>query len=956
MGPSEKELSQMLSVIGVNSLDQLIEETIPENIRMKEALSLPQALSEYDYLKMLKQIAAKNKVHNNYIGLGYYNPIIPPVILRNLFHNPGWYTPYTPYQAEIAQGRLEALLNFQTMIADLTAMPLANASLLDEATAAAEAMSMFFSAKNKRAKGDKIARQFLVSTAVFPQTLDVLKARAEPLEIEIVLTDTFEITDKTFGMFLQYPDANGNVQDYSELVGQAKTKGIYTVVAASLMSLALLKPPGEWGVDVVVGNSQQFGVPLGFGGPHAAFFATHDKFKRLMPGRIIGVSIDANGNQALRMALQTREQHIRRDKATSNICTAQALLAVMASMYAVYHGPDNIKKIAERIHHHTVVLENALSSMGMHALNDHFFDTLQFELKAASIDQLQKLSDKAGMNFYYPNATTVQISMDETVDYPALVDIVNVFSQLNEQASVSVDTLTEQYAAVSTRIPQALQRTSSYLTHPVFNSHHSESQMMRYLKKLENKDLSLVHSMISLGSCTMKLNAAVEMIPVSWPEFSAIHPFAPEDQTQGYAQIIEELEEYLCEITGFDACSLMSNSGAQGEYSGLLSIRAYHQSRGDHHRNIVLIPSSAHGTNPASAVLAGMKVVVTKCDDEGNLDYNDLVEKAILHQDNLSALMVTYPSTHGVFEANIQEVCALVHKYGGKVYMDGANMNAQVGLTTPGIIGADVCHLNLHKTFAIPHGGGGPGMGPICVNDSLAPFLPKHTFRKVGGAQGTSAISAAPWGSASILLISYGYIRLLGQMGCTLATKIAILNANYIKARLESKFEVLYKGEQGRAAHELILDLRNFKSLGVSAEDIAKRLMDFGFHAPTLSFPVGGTIMIEPTESEDKAELDRFCDAMIQIRKEIDEIANGSADAENNVLMHAPHTQEVVISDQWDRPYSREKAVYPLPFVRQNKFWPQIGRINNAHGDKNLICSCPSVESYDTLELQRKKL
>ncbi len=951
MGPSEKELSQMLSVIGVDSLDQLINETIPEKIRMKEDLDLPKALSEYDYLKMLKQVAAQNKVYKNYIGLGYYNPIIPPVILRNLFHNPGWYTPYTPYQAEIAQGRLEALLNFQTMIADMTAMPLANASLLDEATAAAEAMSMFFSAKNKRAKGAQIARQFLVTKAVFPQTLDVLKARAAPLGIEIVLTDNFEITNDTFGIFLQYPDANGCVKDQSDLVSHAKSKGVYTVVAASLMSLALLKPPGEWGVDVVVGNSQQFGVPLGFGGPHAAFFATHDKFKRQMPGRIIGVSIDANGNQALRMALQTREQHIRRDKATSNICTAQALLAVMASMYAVYHGPDNIKKIAARINHHAVVLESALKDMGLVSINKHYFDTIQIEIEAAEVSKLKVLTDAASMNFHYPNATTVQLSMDETVDYEALADIINVFANLKQQSLVSSLQLKNQYAAAGTNVPTSLQRTSSYLSHPVFNTHHSESQMMRYLKQLENKDLSLVHSMISLGSCTMKLNAAVEMMPVSWEEFSSIHPFAPADQTEGYVQMITELEQYLCEITGFDACSMMPNSGAQGEYSGLLTIRAYHQSRGDHQRNIVLIPSSAHGTNPASAVLAGMKVVVTKCDEEGNLDYEDLAEKAALHQDNLSALMVTYPSTHGVFEANIQEVCAVVHQYGGKVYMDGANMNAQVGLTAPGIIGADVCHLNLHKTFAIPHGGGGPGMGPICVNSSLAPFLPKHSFRTVGGSEGTAAISAAPWGSASILLISYGYIRLLGQKGCTLATKIAILNANYIKARLEGSFEVLYKGEQGRAAHELILELRNFKSLGVSAEDIAKRLMDYGFHAPTLSFPVGGTIMIEPTESEDKAELDRFCDALIQIRKEIDEIATGVADAENNVLLHAPHTQDIVISDSWDRPYSREKAVYPLPFVKKNKFWPQIGRINNAYGDKNLICSCPAIESYETLEV-----
>ncbi|MCH2022443.1 MAG: aminomethyl-transferring glycine dehydrogenase [Saprospiraceae bacterium] len=951
LGPNDQELAEMLKTIGVDSLKQLIDQTIPSNIRSQDELIIPDAISEFDYLKMLKQVSQKNKVFKSYIGLGYYGTITPSVILRNVFQNPGWYTPYTPYQAEIAQGRLEALLNFQTMIIDLTGLPLANASLLDESTAAAEAMYMFYSTKNKRAKGN-IANQFLVSKGVFPQTLDVIYARAEPLGIEVILTDDFEISEKTFGVLLQYPDVNGKVKDFKEIISNSKEKGVYSVVATDLLSLSILTPPGEWGADAVVGSTQRFGVPMGFGGPHAAFFATHDQFKRQIPGRIIGVSIDSQGNRALRMALQTREQHIRRDKATSNICTAQALLAVMASMYAVYHGPDGIKRIAGRIHRFCQILDAELQDLGFQEMNVHYFDTLKISV-SGQVEQkeINNLALIAGINFYYPDENSIQISLDETVDFDAIANIINVFAAHKNKENVNTEHLEAKYQNFEIKLPENLIRKSKFLTHPVFNNYQTESKMMRYLKKLENKDLSLVHSMISLGSCTMKLNAATEMIPVSWKEFSDIHPFVPADQTKGYLQIIEELEQYLCSITGFDACSLMSNSGAQGEYSGLLAIRAYHQSKGDNHRNIVLIPSSAHGTNPASAVLAGMKVVVTKCDDMGNLDYEDLVSKAELHKENLSALMVTYPSTHGVFETNIKDVCDLIHKHGGKVYMDGANMNAQVGLTSPGEIGADVCHLNLHKTFAIPHGGGGPGMGPICVNKSLAPFLPKHHFRKVGGQNGGHAVSAAPWGSASILLISYGYIRLLGKEGCKKATKFAILNANYIKSRLEGAYEVLYKGSQGRAAHELIIELRNFKSIGVSAEDVAKRLMDYGFHAPTLSFPVGGTIMIEPTESEDKAELDRFCDALLQIRKEIDEIATGEVDIENNVLNNAPHTQEIVINSNWDRPYSREKAVYPLPFVKENKFWPNIGRVNNAYGDKNLICSCPSVDAYEEIEV-----
>jgi glycine dehydrogenase len=957
IGPSSAEMQEMLQTIGIDSLEQLIAETIPENIRMQRELDLPEALSEHEYLKTLKGIAAKNKVFKSYIGQGYYDTITPSVILRNIFHNPGWYTQYTPYQAEIAQGRLEALLNFQTMVSDLTGLPVANASLLDESTAAAEAMTMFYGIKNKRNKGETV-NQFIVAKDVYPQTLDVLKTRAEPLDIKIAIADPKEMNFKdpeVFGILLQYPGADGNVEDFRAVAEAAKAAGIYVVVAADIMSLALLTPPGEWGADAVVGNTQRFGVPMGFGGPHAAYFATKDEFVRQIPGRIIGVSLDSYGNSALRMALQTREQHIRRDKATSNICTAQALLAIMAGMYAVYHGEEGIRSIATRIHRLTQVVAAELKRLGIKQQNRHYFDTLKVDFENAEDQQkLRELAEAAEINFFYLYNRYAQIALDETDGIAEVAELVNVFASFKGAEQVTVAELETRYANIfegDLAIPQMLRRSSPYLTHEVFQKYRSESEMMRYIKRLENKDLSLVHSMISLGSCTMKLNAATELIPVSWPEFGRIHPFAPANQVKGYHQIFEELEAYLSDITGFTACSLQSNSGAQGEYSGLLSIRAYHLANNEPHRNIALIPSSAHGTNPASAVMAGMKVVVVKCDDHGNIDVEDLNAKAEKHKDNLSALMVTYPSTHGVFETAIKDICAKVHECGGLVYMDGANMNAQVGLTSPGLIGADVCHLNLHKTFAIPHGGGGPGMGPICVNDKLKPFLPKHiVVDGVGGEQGTTAVSAAPWGSASILLISYAYIRMLGKVGCREATEIAILNANYIKARLEKDFEVLYTGEKGRAAHELIIDLRMFKKVGISAEDIAKRLMDYGFHAPTLSFPVAGTVMIEPTESEDKEEIDRFCEALLQIRQEIDEVARGEADPQNNVLINAPHTLAEVTANEWSKPYSREKAAYPLGFVRTAKFWASTGRVNGAYGDKNLICTCPPLESYATIE------
>ncbi len=935
IGPQASDTTEMLKMLKVNTLDELIEQTVPAVIRLKKPLDLPAALSEFEYLQELKTVALKNRVMRNYIGMGYYGNITPAVIARNVFQNPGWYTQYTPYQAEIAQGRLESLLNFQTMVSDLTGLPIANASLLDEGTAAAEAMHMFFAEKNKRAKDGEEANEFFVDENVFPQTLDVLKTRALPQNIQLVVGDwrKYTFTEKTFGVLLQYPDKQGNVADYRAFVEQAKAQGAYVCVATDLLALALLTPPGEWGADCAVGNSQRFGVPLGYGGPHAAFFACSEDFKRQIPGRIIGVSVDKHGNPALRMALQTREQHIRREKATSNICTAQALLANMAAMYAVYHGPAGIRGIALRTHAMAASLASALTAGGFKQTNAHFFDTLNIALNAGKLTDIRKKAEAAGINFFYTK-DALQIALDETATENDLNDILRVFG------------IEHPIKHLASAIPAVLMRESAYLTHPVFNSYHTESDMMRYIKRLENADLSLMHSMISLGSCTMKLNAAAEMIPVSWENWANMHPFMPVEQVQGYAQIISELEQYLCEITGFEACSLQPNSGAQGEYAGLMAIRAYHLAKGDTHRDVALIPSSAHGTNPASAVMAGMKVVVVACDERGNIDVADLKAKAEQHAANLACLMVTYPSTHGVFETSIIDICETIHQYGGKVYMDGANMNAQVGLTSPATIGADVCHLNLHKTFAIPHGGGGPGMGPICCNTSLAPYLPKHVLIETGGPEGTTAISAAPWGSASILLISYAYIKMLGKEGVTNATKYAILNANYMKARLESAFEVLYVGENGRCAHEMILDLRPFKSLA-GAEDVAKRLIDYGFHAPTLSFPVAGTIMIEPTESESKAELDRFCDALLSIRKEMDEIAAGDYDHDDNVLHNAPHTVGEMTADTWTHKYGREKAAFPLPYLRHGfKFWATVGRIDQAYGDRNLVCTCPPVEEY----------
>ncbi|PHN04059.1 aminomethyl-transferring glycine dehydrogenase [Flavilitoribacter nigricans] len=942
LGVNAEELQEMLAAIGVDSLDQLIDETVPAGIRKKDALDIPEAVTEFEFLKDLKKIAAKNKVFESYIGLGYYNTITPSVILRNIFQNPGWYTQYTPYQAEIAQGRLEALLNFQTMVSDLTGLPIANASLLDEGTAAAEAMTMFYAQKNKRNRGEAI-NQFLVSDQVFPQTIDILRTRALPLGIEVVVGDwrNFEFNEKTFGILLQYPAADGEVADYRPLVEKAKASEIYVTVAADILSLALLTPPGEWGADAVVGNTQRFGVPMGYGGPHAAYFATKDDFKRQIPGRIIGVSVDSQGNPALRMALQTREQHIRREKATSNICTAQALLAIMAGMYAAYHGPKGIQAIAKRVNAMAQILAGNLDQLGFAVTHQLYFDTLHLQADAAQIAAVREKAEQAEVNFYYTESA-IQISLDETTTLASLETIVGIFAEI-----AGKEQELETNGSESLNLPDSLIRESEFLTHPVFNSYRTESQMMRYIKRLENRDLSLVHSMIPLGSCTMKLNAATELLPVSWPEFANLHPFAPMDQTEGYQQIFRELSAYLSEITGFADCSLQPNSGAQGEYAGLLTIRAYHLSRGDDHRNIALIPSSAHGTNPASAVMAGMEVVVVKCDDDGNIDIEDLRAKAEKHSNELAALMVTYPSTHGVFETGIRDICGIIHQHGGKVYMDGANLNAQVGLTSPGLIDADVCHLNLHKTFAIPHGGGGPGMGPICVNESLQPFLPNHPLVKTGGEQGIHPVSAAPWGSASILLISYAYIRMLGRDGVRKASEYAILNANYIKARLEKSYDVLYVGANGRTAHELIIDLRPFRSL-VSAEDVAKRLIDYGFHAPTLSWPVAGTIMIEPTESEDKDELDRFCDAMLGIRKEIDEIASGEADAKQNVLHNAPHTLAVITADEWELPYSRSKAAWPVAYLQEGrKFWPAVGRLDGAYGDRNLVCTCPPLEAYE---------
>lgn len=934
------ETEEMLKVTGNSKIEQLIDKTVPHSIRMSGDLNLPAALNEYEYLRMLKSIAAKNKVFKNYIGQGYYDTITPSVILRNIFENPGWYTQYTPYQAEIAQGRLEALLNFQTMVSDLTGLPIANASLLDEGTAAAEAMFMAESIHNKKKKNQPATR-FYVDKNVFKQTLDVVITRSKPLNIEVVTGDwkSFDFSDEYFGILIQYPDAKGEVHDFKAFTSKCNDKDIQVVVAADILSLAILESPGSWGADVVVGNTQRFGIPIGFGGPHAAYFATKEENKRLIPGRIIGVSIDVHGKPALRMALQTREQHIRREKATSNICTAQALLAIMAGMYAVYHGPEGLKAIGYKIHTHTSQLAQSLKSAGFNVVNQNYFDTITIQLDPSQVKSIEQESIKAGINLNFFDENSISISVGETTLFEDIQNLISVFEKVKGSNIVISDDVSHHLGT--------MERQTPVLTHPVFSMYHTESKMMRYVKRLENKDLSLVHSMIALGSCTMKLNAATEMIPLSWPEFSDIHPFAPADQTLGYMQVIKELEAYLSEITGFIACSLQPNSGAQGEYTGLLTIRAYHDDRNESHRNIALIPSSAHGTNPASAVLCGMEVVVVNCDDRGNVDVDDLKAKAEKHKDNLSCLMITYPSTHGVFETAIKEICQITHDNGGLVYMDGANMNAQVGLTSPGIIGADVCHLNLHKTFAIPHGGGGPGMGPICVNEKLSPFLPGHTLVSTGGNKAIQAVSSAPFGSASILLISYGYIRMLGPEGLTDATKYAILNANYIKSRLEKFYPILYSGENDTAAHEMIVDLRQFKAIGVSAEDVAKRLMDYGFHAPTLSFPVAGTIMIEPTESEDKGELDRFCDAMLEIRKEIDEVASGIMETESNVLTNAPHTALIVTSDEWPYSYSRKKAAYPLDYLTTgSKFWPSVSRVDSAFGDRNLICVCPPIESY----------
>lgn len=944
IGPSDKEVEQILQEIGINSLDQLVDETIPENIRVREKLNLSEPLTEYEFIQHIKELASKNKVYRSYIGLGYYGTITPSVIKRNILENPGWYTQYTPYQAEISQGRLEALMNFQTMIADLTKLPITNASLLDEGTACGEAMTMIYSIMHSK-KPD--ANIFLVDSKVFPHSIDVVITRAIPHGIEVKVTDQIEneLNEKVFGILVQYPDGDGEIRDYSNLFKKAKEKDVMIVAAADIMSLVLLKSPAEFGADVVVGSTQRFGVPMGYGGPHAAYFATKDEFKRFVPGRIIGLSIDRHGDPAYRMALQTREQHIKREKATSNICTAQVLLAIMASMYAVYHGPEGLKKIANRINLFTRILNKKLIEFGYNQTNKTFFDTLRVDLHSNPelVVKIKSLAEQKKINFNYFTKCCVGISLDETVTLKDLNDIIEIFAEASGKDFIPVKEIEDERPS----IPESLLRKDEILPQKVFNSYHTETEMMRYIRMLESRDLSLNYGMIPLGSCTMKLNAATEMLALSMDEFANIHPFVPTEQAQGYFELIEELGKDLLEITGFDGISFQPNSGAQGEFTGLMVIRAYHHSRGEGHRNVVLIPASAHGTNPASAVMAGNQVVVVKCDEYGDIDINDLKQKAEQYKDRLSALMVTYPSTHGVFEEEIKEMCEIIHHYGGQVYMDGANLNAQVGLTKPKLIGADVCHLNLHKTFAIPHGGGGPGMGPIAVAEHLVPFLPKHHFIKTGGEKGIHAVASAPFGSASILTISYAYIKMMGADGLTKASKIAILNANYIKARLEKYYKVLYTGKRGRVGHELIFDMREFKSsANIEVEDIAKRLMDYGFHAPTVSFPVPGTLMVEPTESESKRELDRFCDAMIQIREEIREIELGIADKEDNVLKNAPHTIKDLVSEEWSHKYSREKAVFPTPFTRINKFWPFVARVNNAYGDRNLICTCDPIELY----------
>jgi glycine dehydrogenase len=936
IGTGENDLNHMLKTIGVDSVDQLIYETIPTDIRLKNELNLEKPMTEYEYLNHIQELGKKNKVFKSYIGLGYHPAIVPAVIQRNVFENPGWYTAYTPYQAEIAQGRLEAILNYQTTVIELTGMEIANASLLDEGTAAAEAMTLLFDVRTRDQKKNNVSK-FFVSEEILPQTLSVLQTRSTPLNIELVVGnhETFDFSTDFFGAILQYPGKFGQVHDYTAFIAKATENEIKVAVAADILSLAKLTPPGEMGASVVVGTSQRFGIPMGYGGPHAAFFATKDEYKRSMPGRIIGVSIDVNGNRALRMALGTREQHIKREKATSNICTAQVLLAVMAGMYAVYHGPKGLKYIANKVHNSANTAVEALNKIGVYQTNTSYFDTINVKADAAKV---KAIAEKNEVNFFYIDADTISISFNETTSISDINQIVAIFAEAKEKTFEPITELVE-----TTVISENLIRKSTFLQHDVFNNNHSESQLMRYIKKLERKDLSLNHSMISLGSCTMKLNAAAEMLPLSMANWNNIHPFAPLDQVEGYLTMLKKLEHQLNVVTGFTGTTLQPNSGAQGEYAGLMTIRAYHLSRGDKHRTVCLIPSSAHGTNPASAAMAGMDIIVTKTTPEGNIDVEDLREKAILHSANLAALMVTYPSTHGVFESSIIEITNLIHENGGLVYMDGANMNAQVGLTNPATIGADVCHLNLHKTFAIPHGGGGPGVGPICVNDKLVPFLPTNPIVKVGGDQAITAISAAPYGSALVCLISYGYICMLGAEGLTNATKHAILNANYMKARLEAHYPILYSGEMGRAAHEMILDCRAFEDNGIKVTDIAKRLMDYGFHAPTVSFPVAGTLMIEPTESEDLAELDRFCDAMIAIRKEI---STSSKDDTQNILKNAPHTLAMVTSDEWVFPYTREVAAFPLEYIAENKFWPTVRRVDEAYGDRNLVCSCAPIEAY----------
>ena len=936
IGPNENELQHMLKTIGAESLDQLILETIPEDIRLKKPLNLAPAMTEYEFSNHIAELGNKNKVFKTYIGLGYNQAIVPAVIQRNIFENPGWYTAYTPYQAEIAQGRLEAILNFQTMVIELTGMEIANASLLDEGTAAAEAMALLFDVRTRDQKKNNTCK-FFVSEEILPQTLSVLITRSAPIGVELVVGnhETFDFSSDYYGAILQYPGKFGQVHDYASFIAKAKENEIKVAVAADILSLVKLTPPGEMGADVVLGTTQRFGIPLGYGGPHAAYFATKDEYKRSMPGRIIGVTVDTNGNRALRMALQTREQHIKRDKATSNICTAQVLLSVMAGMYSVFHGPKGLKYIANKVHASAATLANELKKLGYEQTNNAFFDTIVIKADAKKVNELALKNE---INFYYIDDTSISISINETTSISDLNKIIEIFAAANGTHATTIQELTS-----TDHFPEHLIRTSEFLKHDVFNRYHSESAMMRYIKMLERKDLALNHSMISLGSCTMKLNAAAEMLPLSNPMWNNIHPFVPLDQAQGYKEMLTKLVQQLNEITGFAGTTLQPNSGAQGEYAGLMVIRAYHQSRGDHHRNIALIPSSAHGTNPASAAMAGMKVIVTKTLENGNIDVDDLREKAILYKDELSCLMVTYPSTHGVFESAIREITQLIHDNGGQVYMDGANMNAQVGLTNPATIGADVCHLNLHKTFAIPHGGGGPGVGPICVAPQLVPFLPSNPVVCTGGENAITAISAAPWGSALVCLISYGYISMLGAEGVTNATKYAILNANYIKERLNGHYDTLYSGEMGRAAHEMIIECRPFKQKGVEVTDIAKRLMDYGFHAPTVSFPVAGTMMIEPTESENLEELDRFCDAMIEIRKEIDA---STIEDHDTVLKNAPHTLMMVTADVWNFPYTREKAAFPLEYISENKFWPTVRRTDDAYGDRNLVCSCAPIEAY----------